>query len=144
MQAQTTLGHKYFDRGDFSSAALNLREATSKESAYSMLWYYLAEARSGNLNARQDLRKNASGLAGATWPFPVVDLFLGKRSPAAMLAAAKTRTEKCEAQYYLGQWKILVKRKADSIAALRKAIEICPGDFLEYSAAVAELNRIGP
>jgi lipoprotein NlpI len=142
-QGQTYLGYLYFRRGDFASAALNFREAVDGDSAYLILWLYIAEARNGNQNAKHNLQRNASGLRPTTWPFPLVELFLGKRSRSATLAAAKTPAAQCEAQYYLGQWTLLLNKRADSIAALRKAKATCPKDFIEYAGAVAELNRLG-
>ena len=118
-RAQTNLGHLYFRRGDFASAALNFREAVDADSAYKTVWLYIAEARNGDQNAKHNLQKNASGLRLTTWPFPVVELFLGgKRSRSAMLAAAKTSAEECEAQYYFGQSALLLNKRADSISAV--------------------------
>src|SRR5262249_49949950 len=82
-------------------------------------------------------------LKPAEWPFPIVELFLGRRTPAAVLDAARDPGERCEAQFYLGQWHLLRDKRADSIEALRKAVEACPKDFNEYAGAVAELKRLG-
>jgi hypothetical protein len=60
-----------------------------------------------------------------------------------MVAAAIKPDELCEAQFYLGQWHLLRHERADSIEALRKAVEMCPKDFNEFAGAVAELKRLG-
>jgi tetratricopeptide (TPR) repeat protein len=142
-QAQENLGYAHLTRGDFAAAVLNLRDAVDGTSAYPMLWLYLADTRGGGKNAKRDLQKSAASLKPAEWPFPVIELFLGSRAPAAMLAAAQAPAEHCEAQFYLGQWQLLRDKRADAIRALRKAVEICPTDFNEYAGAVAELKRLG-
>jgi lipoprotein NlpI len=141
--AQENLGYALYDRGDFGAAALNLREAANGTSAYPKLWLYLADTRSGATNAKVELQKNAAGLEPAEWPFPVVEFYLGRRSAAAMLAAGLSTAERCEAQFYLGQWQLLQKQPADAVRALRSAVETCPSDFNEYAGAVAELKRLG-
>jgi lipoprotein NlpI len=108
-----------------------------------MIWLYLAASRSGGKTAKRDLQKGAVRLKPAEWPFPVVELYLGRRTPAAMLAAAQNPSERCEAPFYLGQWQLLRDKRIDSIEALRNAVEACPKDFNEYAKAVAELKRLG-
>jgi lipoprotein NlpI len=89
------------------------------------------------------LEQRAAGLKPVQWPFPVVKLFLEQGTPEAMLAAADKPEERCEAQFYLGQWHLLRDARANSIEALRKAVESCPKDFIEYAGALAELKRLG-
>jgi len=60
-----------------------------------------------------------------------------------MVAAADKPEERCEAQYYLGQWLLLRDDRANSIEALRNAVKTCPKDFVEYAGALAELKRLG-
>ena len=142
-EAQENLGYALYDRGDFAAAAFNLRDAANGTSVYPKLWLYLADTRSGGKNAQRDLQKSAAGLNPAEWPYPVVELYLGRRSPAALIAAGVTPAERCEAQFYLSQWQLLQKKRADAIQALRMAVEACPRDFNEYAGAVAELKRLG-
>jgi lipoprotein NlpI len=108
-----------------------------------MIWLYLAASRSGGKTAKRDLQNGAARLKPSEWPFPVVEFYLGRRTPAAMLAAAQNPDERCEAQFYLGQWQLLQGKHIDSIEALRHAVEACPKDFNEYAGAVAELKRLG-
>ena len=76
------------------------------------------------------------------WPFPVIKLFLGRGTSEAMVAAVDKPEERCEAQYYLGQWLLLRDDRANSIEALRNAVESCPKNFAEYTGALAELKRL--
>jgi tetratricopeptide (TPR) repeat protein len=56
--------------------------------AYPVLWLYLARARSGAQIAAAELETNAKKLKQPDWPYPVVELFLGRRTPEATSAAA--------------------------------------------------------
>ena len=73
---------------------------------------------------------------------PVIKLFLEQSTPETMLDAVDSPDERCEAQYYLGQWLLLRDARANSIEALRNAVESCPKGFIEYAGALAELKRL--
>jgi hypothetical protein len=89
-----------------------------------------------------DIYAASAGLKPVECPFPVIELFLDRRTSADMVAAAIKPTEQSEAQYYLGQWHLLRDDRAASIEALRKAVETCPKNFIEFAGAVAELKRL--
>jgi len=78
----------------------------------------------------------------AQWPSPVITLFLEQGTHEAVAAAAGKPDERGEAQYYLGQWRLLRDERANSIEALRNAVKICPKDFIEYAGALAGLKRL--
>jgi hypothetical protein len=61
-----------------------------------------------------------------------------------MLDAASKPDDRCEAQFYSGEWYILQNKPAEAGATMRKAMETCPKDFIEYAAAQAELKRLKP
>jgi rhomboid protease GluP len=63
--------------------------------------------------------------------------------PSDTVASAGTSNERCEAQFYLGQWHILRREPTDAVKLLRNAVETCPKTFIEYAGAVAELKRLG-
>ena len=140
--ALRALGYARFYQGDFAAAALDLQEAVDGTDAYPILWLYLARARTGRQDAKRDLEQRAAGLKPAQWPFPVIKLFLEQGTPEAMVAAADKPEERCEAQFYLGQWHLLRDARANSIEALRNAVKSCPKDFIEYAGALAELKRL--
>jgi tetratricopeptide (TPR) repeat protein len=140
----TSLGYAQFYRGDFTGAAVNLREAVENgNSAYPIIWLYLAGARGGGQEVKRTLQENAAVLTPAKWPSPVIELFLGRRMPSDMVASAVTSDERCEAQFYLGQWHVLRHEPTDAIKLLRNAVETCPKAFIEYAGAVSELKRLG-
>jgi lipoprotein NlpI len=77
------------------------------DDADSALWLYLARARSGKQTAREELEANAAKLKQPDWPYPVVEFFLGRRELGATLAAAGKPNERCQAQFYIGEWHLL-------------------------------------
>jgi hypothetical protein len=72
----------------------------------------------------------------------VIELFLGKRSTDALLAASSNEAERCQAQFYVGEWYLLNGKQADGAAALNRAVETCPKTRIEYDAAIAEVKRL--
>jgi lipoprotein NlpI len=138
------LGVARYDAGDFKGASADLlRSIEIDEDAYAMLYRFLARSRAGEA-AEAELKANAGRLKTKEWPFAVTELYLGKRSPAATLAAAATPEQKCAAQFYLGQWNIVRGNRADAETALRAAVDTCPKTVAEYRAAVVELKRLKP
>ena len=59
-----------------------------------------------------------------------------------MSAAAASDGDRCEVQFYLGEWNVLRGDKEEAKLALQKAVEICPKGFIEHAGAGAELNRL--
>jgi lipoprotein NlpI len=108
-----------------------------------MLFRHLAKARAGEAG-EAELEANAGRLKTREWPYAVIELCLGKRSPTATLDAAVTPGDRCEAQFYIGQWHVLKASKAEAETALKVAVETCPKNSVEYAAAVAELRRLRP
>jgi lipoprotein NlpI len=138
------LGMARYDAGDFKGASADLlRSIEIDEDADAMLYRFLARSRAGEA-AEAELEANAGRLKTKEWPFAVTELYLGKGSPAATLAAAATPDQKCEAQFYLGEWHIAKGNRADAETALQAAADTCPKSFTEYRAAVAELQRLKP
>ncbi|GLR89448.1 tetratricopeptide repeat protein [Bradyrhizobium iriomotense] len=141
-EALRSLGYAHFCQGDFAAAALDLQETVDGTDAYPTLWLYLARARIGRQDAKRELEQRAAELK-PEWPSPVVKLFLGQSTPEAMVAAADKPVERCEAQFYLGQWHLLRDARSNAIEALRNAVESCPKNLILYAGALAELKRLG-
>jgi len=133
-----------FYLGDFAKAAddLDRGEQGQAANAYSMLWLYLARARAGKKTAKEELTKTAGELNQSSWPYPIVELFLERRSPEAIQAAGTKRDEQCEALFYIGQWQLLRGARAPARKAFRTAVDTCPKDFVEYRGAMDELKRL--
>jgi len=102
---------------------------------------------------RSNLPRRLPGVAWRldmqVWPAPVVRLYLGETTPAAVLAAAddpdpkKKREQACEANFYSGELAQLQDAKAEATRLFRLAASDCPRTFVEWSAANAELKALG-
>ena len=140
--AHSGRGRAYFDQGNFKEAALALSRANELEdNAYSIIWHYLARQRGGE-NGRAELEADATRLKSKDWPYPVIELYLGGRSPAEVLSLAGKPEERCEAEFYSGEWHLLHGNRAAAATALQAAADMCSKDFFEYKGALAELKRL--
>jgi hypothetical protein len=92
--------------------------------------------------ADRALRDRLPAMDPSAWPFPVAKMFLGQQSFAQTLDAAKTADERCEAQFYGGEWHLLQGDKAAARDAINKAYENCPKYFIEFKGAEAEAKRL--
>src|SRR5262249_36078652 len=130
-------------KSEYSAAAADLQRSIElREDAYPLLWRYLARKRADGTGA-DELAAGAARLNGKHWPYPVIEFYLGQRSAGEMLGTAATSDERCEAQFYLGEWYLLGDNHTDAVTALRTAAPTCPMIFYEYNGAVAELKRLG-
>jgi tetratricopeptide (TPR) repeat protein len=104
--------------------------------------HYLARARNGNAKPTLGLEKSSTALT--KWPKPLVDLLLGKATPATVIAAAKTTDEQCDAHYTIGQMHLISGDKAAAKVALIAARDSCPAGYRDRTGADAELKRLAP
>jgi len=131
-----------FDQGEFKAGATALMRANELEvDASNMILRYLARERVGEDGAAE-LEANAARLKSNDWPRPVIELYLGKISPEEFLSAAGKPEERCEAQFYVGEWSLLRGDRAAAATALRTVADTCPKLFFDYVGAVAELKRM--
>jgi tetratricopeptide (TPR) repeat protein len=144
--AYRSRGYAYFYQSDFAAAASDLARAVARQpdQAYGAIWLYLARARAGDVGADAELETNAARFNPAEWPYPVAELYLGRRTAVATLAAPGKAGDSCEAQFYVGEWHLLKGDRAAARTALQLAVEMCPSTFIESLGALAELARLGP
>lgn len=116
----------------------------SPTDAYAAMWRYMARVRAGRPDAAAELETAAAKLKQDQWPFPAVELLLGRKTPEAVLAAAAKPDDRCEAQFYIGMWHALRGDRKAAAEPLKAALETCPKSFVEYLGAKVELARVGP
>jgi rhomboid protease GluP len=138
------LGNIRFAAGDFAGASSDLARSIGLDrDANAMLRRYLARSRLGEAAAAEtELATNASSLKTKEWPLPLIELYLGTRSPAATLDATSNPFDRCETQYLIGEWHVLKGHTADAEAALNGALETCPKHLRVHTYALAELKRL--
>ena len=137
-------GYMYFDIGNFGAAAADLSRAGDiAVDAYTMLMRFVVRGRMGQ-DGLTELGVSAKQLKTKDWPYPVIDFYLGRRTVADVRAAAQTLGQKCEANFYIGEWHVSRGNVEDARALLQTAAATCPATFDEYDAATAELKRLKP
>ena len=73
----------------------------------------------------------------------MIDFYLGRRPLDDMMSAAVRPNERCQAQFYLGEWQLLKGNAAQARATLQiAAADTCQQTFNEYEGAVWELKRL--
>jgi tetratricopeptide (TPR) repeat protein len=135
-----------FYLGDFAKAADDFARVAERRSddAYAMLLLYVSRARAGRRDAASELAKSIQKLKAGEWPYPIVELYLGRKSLAAIEAAPTKHEERCEAQFYIGEFHLARGARPLAAKALQMAVDTCPKDFVEYRGAVEELKRVKP
>lgn len=134
--------------GALPSALADFNDASDLEPdyAYPVLWLDIANKRS-DLPSR--LAQATAQIDMTRWPAPVIRLFLGQTTPAAVLAAAddpdanRKRGQVCQANFYSGELALLQQQKGEALPQLRLAAGDCRPDSTEWIAANAELKALG-
>jgi tetratricopeptide (TPR) repeat protein len=130
-----------FGGGDFAAAAAGLARAVELGGdANAMAYLFLVRAHLGE-GGTPELETNAARLKSTEWPYPVIELFLGRRSPEDILAAAAPK-ERCAANFYAGDWYLARGNRDAARPLLEAAVHMCPRSFGEYFVAAGELKRL--
>ncbi len=113
---------------------------------YTALWLDIAEARS---KVPSTLPQAIAKLNMKEWPAPVIRMYLGQMTPAAVLAAAddpnaaKKTGQVCEANFYSGEWALRQGAKDEAAHLFQVAVRDCPKTLIEGNAAATELKSLG-
>jgi len=141
-------GRLLFGSGDTPKALADFSQASelNPTSPYIALWLDIAFARS-RLPSR--LADATVRLDMTNWPAPIVRFYLGQLTAEALFAAAdnadpKTKSEqRCEANFYGGEYALRGGKKPDALRLLRSAASACAKSSSEHDGAVAELKLLG-
>ncbi|MHA1565724.1 MAG: tetratricopeptide repeat protein [Alphaproteobacteria bacterium] len=116
--------------------------------AFAAIWLYLARARAGQ-DGKAALARNTARRDLGEWPGPVIKMFLGQMTGAAVLAlddGAPTSTSnkrREEAFFYVGQQWLLAGDREGARDLFRRAMETGYAGSVENRGAEAELRRMG-
>lgn len=143
-------GRAEFYLGQWNDAVADFRKSLSLDpsNSYAFIWLHLANARAEK-NDAANLEEQARRLQSEGWPAPVVDLILGKLKPGFVIAFAsdpdsdKTLSQRCEAEFYVGEYFLTQRDTASALTHLQEAHRICSGVFAESLASKMELKRTG-
>jgi lipoprotein NlpI len=133
--------------GTILNAVADLNQAVelNPKNAYAALWLDIADRRS-YLPSR--LAETATRIDLSQWPGPVIRLYLGQLTPAAVFTLAddpNAKTKKgllCQANFFIGEMALQHGARDDAMRLFRSVIAGCPRMIIEWFAE-AELNSIG-
>ena len=143
-----TRGLAYLYTGALPKALADISQASdlNPKDAYHAVWLDIIGQRN---KVPSRLAQAIPQLDMTVWPAPVVRMFLGQLTPAAVLAAAdnadaKTKSDQvCEANFYGGELALRQNAKDEAIRQFKLAVSDCPHSFLEWDAANGELKTLG-
>jgi lipoprotein NlpI len=127
-------------------ADLNQASELDPKYPYTELWLDIVNKRS-NLPSR--LAQAMAQIDMTKWPAPVIRLYLGQLTPAAVYAAADDpnantkRGQSCGANFFSGELALQQGVKVEAARLFRLAAADCPKDFIERPAANEELKALG-
>jgi lipoprotein NlpI len=148
-QAWYSRGRAQFALGMFAAAITDLAHSIALDPSdeYSVLWLHLARSNTARVDVAE-LERNSTKLDLASWPGPLVNLYLGKITSGQARAAsaggdADTQIDrKCEAAFFIGEYELLRKEVATAKTQFQDALKSCPYTSDERDGAVAELQRM--
>lgn len=134
--------------GHFDDAASSFRrsERERRDDLYSLIWLDLAEA---DQDPAAKPEPPESGTDLTAWPAPLLEYFLGRVTADAAFAAivkddtTRQRQQTCEANFYIGEWRLIHKSPDPAKLLIAEAARSCPKDFIEYVTAKIEMKHLG-
>ncbi|MBX3506541.1 MAG: tetratricopeptide repeat protein [Parvibaculum sp.] len=139
-RANYHLGRMTVARKDFEAAL-----ALDTTYMYPVLWLHLVHLRTGG--PQPSVLQSHAESFGENWPRPIFDHFIGALDREALYEKAAEgtpslqREQLCEAHFFLGA-ALAARGDRRAKEPLEEAREICPRGFVEYPAALHELNRL--
>jgi len=141
-------GLLHFRAGRYAAAEQDFAAGLAKSPTHFMaVWRFLARSRAG-ADARAQLATDEATAKGPTWNAAIARFYRGEIDRAQLYAAAAdpdattARDQLCEADFYVAQGRLIAGDTREARVLLEKARDGCPHDFVEYTAAVAELKRM--
>ncbi len=146
--AYRSRGSFYWYHAQFAQAADDYARAVTlpPKNGYALVWFAISAGRAGTLDLA-DFGKKVSDLDLDDWPAPLLDYFRGKATADEVYRKAARGEgdvpthQKCEADFYIGEWRLIAKDPSAK-SLLQQAEQECPHNFVEYSAAHEELKRV--
>ncbi len=127
--------------GDFSAARADANRAVVSDprNAYFILWSAVTALHTGGIDAAHF--ESLATSVGKNWPRPLIALFAGQIKPQEVWRLAANGGEECEADFYIGQWRLARGERAKAKNLFKTAVAQCPHDYVAFDAARHELKR---
>jgi tetratricopeptide (TPR) repeat protein len=136
----------YFAHWDAAIADFQKSLSLDRSNSYAAIWLGLAKARSGQGRVA-DLAQQTSQAGSDKWPAPLAELLAGHVTPEQALAAAASddpdqdKTQRCEAEFYVGEYLLAQPESSGASKHLHEASRICSGTAVETFAVKLELDH---
>ena len=146
-------GGAYFAQSNLTAAIADFEHtisaAPSSSAAVSAaLFLHVVMKRQGHDDAQQ-LARVAAAADLSKWPGPVLKLDLGQVTANEVMVAAASgvsawqKWRVCDANYFTGEDALLHHQRTTALARFTAARDACPKGDVGYTAALAELKRLG-
>ena len=128
--------------GGFKTA-MDLEQGKDHYATYAVILGNLAARQLKNEADAKWFLDQASRLEAFAWPYPAVKFLRGELDEAGLLALAVDDGKKTEARCFLGLDHLVKGHKGEALAHFRWVRDHGPTAFIEYTIAMAELERLG-
>jgi len=142
-----------FFQGRFHQSAQTLQQVVRNrpDDRHAALWRYLAlgKANEDRSAARELTEQSARVATDKRWPTAVFEYYLGKIDDSSLYAATDSAEEpqkteqQCQANFYIGEAKLLKGAKEEAIPRLQAAKGQCAPNTSFFHGANSELKRFG-
>jgi tetratricopeptide (TPR) repeat protein len=140
---QANYGLALYMKGNHREAAgAFLKVVEIKDDPFAIVFRYLSLAQAGEAAASSDLAANAARLKAKSWPYAAIELFLEQRAPDAVMLAATTPDQTCQAMFYVGSYHLIKGNKDEAAKQLQTASGSCSPELMEGLAAKASAARL--
>lgn len=137
----------HWQAGSLAKSLADLDEAVrlDRKNAYAALWREIIASRS---HEPSRLAEAATQLDMTKWPAPIINLFLGTKTPEQVLDAAndpdprKRKGQLCEAHFYAAELTLQRGSREEALRLFDLAVADCPKTFIEKQAADFELSSL--
>jgi tetratricopeptide (TPR) repeat protein len=132
--------------GRYARATTDFRTAMrmAPMDAYAAAWWHLALGKMADVwwlpSPADDIDRATAKLDSERWPSPVISLFHGEMEPEDVRDAAADTVQRCQAEFFTGEYQLLHAEPADGRQLLLQSMESCPGDSFERAVAAEELK----
>jgi lipoprotein NlpI len=128
--------------GSFVQARDDADAAAARDptNPYVTLWQAMMASRTGAFDPNQVAQRAATA---SGWPKPLLDLYAGRAAAQDVRHAAESNAgQKCEANFYVGEWELAHGNKGEARKLIAAAANECPRDFIAFDGARRELKRM--
>ncbi len=114
--------------------------------ALDSIWLYLTRLQRGD-GKPEPLERAKAQLTSDQWPTPVLEYLLDRIDRDALMKAAaadekERKGRECEARFYAAERLLISGKKDDARPLFEAARDGCPTGYVEYMAALSEIERI--